>query len=251
MKSYHFALAFCVIAIGFMVSAQTILVKRMREEHIKRTEYDCLVAAVDATVDVVFTGRGDTVTEARLLQAEEVFFQTLAVLHEGITDRATWEGWRQYVPCLVVFATNGYYRYSYEPEKGYQWSKLLSYNVGELPEQFFSETANLLQEYHGKRLRSSKKYRVEKAEKGVWEQSIMPPCVFAVYAPCMSPGTEEDGEFLYAASGRSVDVFYVTEDGCCHLAFCERCKNGKIVARYSSQKESAKAGAMPCEYCLK
>ncbi len=248
MKLYHFTLFFCVIAIGFVITAQTRLVRKMQEESLKRTEYDCLVAAVNAAVDVVFTGKESTVTATGLLQAEETFFQTMAVLHEGTTDKATWEGWKQYVPCVVVFEANGYYRYCYVPEKGYQWSELIPYKEGNLSESFFSETETLLQEYHRVQFCSSKKYRLEQAEKGVWEQSIEPPCVFAVYAPYLSSNT---GEFLYAASGRSKEFFYVTDDGYCHLELCEKCKKGIIVARYNTQKESAKAGAVPCEYCLK
>lgn len=251
MKLYHFALVFFVIVMGFVVTAQIVLVRKMQKESTKRTEYDCLVSAVNAAVDVVFQGNDNTVTEAGLIQAEEVFFQTLAVLHEGATDKIAWKKWRRYVPCLIVFEENGYYRYCCGPEGKYGWSELIPYKAGKLPESFFAETERLLEEYQERFFHSSGKYRLEQAGKGIWEQNIVPPCVFAIYAPYLNLAIEEYGEYLYAASGSSVDVFYVTDDGYSHLVFCDECRKRKIVARYNSQKESAKAGAQPCEYCLK
>ncbi len=251
MKLYHFALFFVVIASGFFVTAQTMLISKMQKESVRKMEYDCLVAAVNAVVEVAFSGAESTVSEAGLAQAEEVFFQTLSVLHEGATDKATWEAWKSYIPCLIIFEGRGYYVYRFVTGKGYQWSELQTYENGQIPEHFFTETEELVQQYHCLQYRSDKTYRMEKAGKGIWEQSIIPPCVLAIYAPKMSLFTEEDDGFLYAASGRVREAYFVTEDNYCHLAFCEKSKTDKIVARYATQRESAEDGAVPCEDCMK
>ncbi len=251
MKLHHFALFFAVIAVGFGVTAQILLVSRMQREGIKRTDYDCLVAAVNAAAEVAFTGTENKVTEAGIMLAEEVFFQTLAVLRTGAADRAAQVSQREAVPCLVVFGTQGYYRYCFVPEKGYEWTEMILYEEGEIPESFFEDTEVLLGQYHSLRFCSEKKYRVEQACAGVWEQSIEPPCVFAVYAPQSSSLPEDTVSFLYAAAGRRQETYFVTEDMYCHLPFCVECKEERIVARYATQKESAESGALPCERCLK
>ena len=251
MKLHHFALFFAVIAIGFFVTAQIGIVTKLQEESRKKTEYDCLVAAVDATVEVVFDGRDNHVTESGLMLAEEVFFQTLAVLHDGSAEKKTWELWRDKIPCLVVFAEDGYYQYRFTSGVGYSWSELIPYVDGEIPASFFSETEKRLSEYCERNDSFTKKYRMENAREGIWERGIVSPCVFAVYAPEITRFTENRTGFLYAASGRRETVYYVTEDNYCHLSFCEACKKGTIVARYTTQKESAEDGAMPCELCMK
>ncbi len=251
MKLYHFGLIFAVIAIGFLVTMQVRFVGKQSLVEREKTEYDVLVAAVDATVDAVFAGGENTVTEERLFYGEKVFFQTMAVLQEGATDRGAWEAKRAQVPCLAVFEERGYYLYCRTPEKGYGWSELYPYEDGQIPEAFFSETEKLLKRYHSEKNKSIGSYRMESAGKGVWEQSLTPPCVFAVYAQENSYSAEADGRFLYAASGQTATSYLVTEDNYCHVPYCEKCKNGNVVAWYATQKESAEDGAMPCEICMK
>ena len=90
MKLYHFGLIFAVIAIGFFVTMQTRFVIKQSYAEREKTEYDVLVAAVGAAADTVFSGGKSIVTQERLSCGEEDFFQTLAVLQEGATDRAAW-----------------------------------------------------------------------------------------------------------------------------------------------------------------
>ena len=252
MKLHHFVLLFAIVAGGFFLEAQIRLVIKMQNEGTKKTEYDCLVAAVNSAVEAAFSGNENVVTAAGLSQAEEVFFQTLAVLHEGTTDSAARELWKQKVPCLALFDENGYYVYRRTAEEGYAWSQFVPYEDGKIPERFFRETEAVLERYHSLHSASTKRYRVEQAEEGVWERSIVPPCVFAVYAPqVLQFGDNREGIFLYAASQRVRSAFFVTEDNVCHLPFCEQCRSDVVVARYATQKESAEDGAVPCEYCLR
>lgn len=251
MKLHHFSLVFAVIAIGFFVTTQTVLVTKMQREGRKKTEYDCLVSAVGATVEEVFYGMDNRVSQETLRQAEEVFFQTLSVLRDGTADRAAWEKVRERVPCLVVFEKRGYYKYCLRGEEGYSWSGLVLYDQGDIPKGFFEETEELLEQYHNLQYRSDKSYRMELAGQGVWEQSIEPPCVFAIYAPEAIALPEDTTEFLYAASGREYEAYYVTKDNYCHLPFCEAYREEDVIARYATQRQSAEDGALPCEYCLK
>lgn len=252
MKLYHFGLIFIVIATGFLVTAQICSVTSIKEEEIRRTEYDCLVAAVNAAAGVAFSGGENRVTASGLQQAEEVFFQTLSVLHGGTPDAEERAVWREYVPCLVVFDETGYYRYSYVPEQGYVWSAVRIEQKEEIPESFFSETEELLSRYHALHVSSAKKYRMERAGGGVWEQSLSRACVFAVYAPKLpEPAGRRQGIFLYAAAQRVREAYFVTEDNYCHLPSCSRCEKSRIIARYATQKESAQDGAVPCAGCLK
>lgn len=251
MKLYHYALFFVLICIGFFMTAHIATSLKMQEECIRKTEYDCLVSAVNAAVDVVFSGSDTSVTTAELMRAEEVFFQTLEVLWYGTTDCTTWEALRMRIPCIVVFAEDRYYRYRFEKEKGYVWSEMVSYEQGKIPTRFFEETEELLAGYHDTQYTSFRKYRIEQAEQGIWEQEISPPCVFAIYAPKHS-GLEKDGSgFAYAASDYEQMAYYETEDNRCHLPFCMEYKTGKVIACYSTQKESAEAGARPCEKCMR
>lgn len=252
MKLYHFGLIFIVIATGFLVTAQLRSVTSMKEEEIRRTEYDCLVAAVNAAAGVVFSGEDNRVKASGLQQAEEVFFQTLSVLHDGTPDAAGRSVWREYVPCLVVFDETGYYRYSYVPGQGYVWTATEIEQKEEIPESFFSETEELLSGYHALHVSSAKSYRMEKAGGGVWEQSLSRACVFAVYAPGRpeAAGKKQD-VFLYAAAQRVREAYFVTEDNYCHLPSCSCCEKDKVIARYATQKESVQDGAVPCESCLK
>lgn len=251
MKLYHAALLFVIIAGGFFFSAHCVLITSMREQSIRKTEYDCLVAAVDAAAEEAFPGPDTTVTPERLERIAEVFFQTLGVLQEGTTDRVTWERWREQIPCLVVFDENGYYRYCFVPQTGYAWSEQVPYENGGIPESFFADTETLLQQYHTVSHKNGGRYRVLQAEDGIWENSITPLCVFAVYAQRSYSAVQKQTEYLYAASGRVREVYYVTEDNYCHLPYCEYCTSDVVVAYYTSQKESAEAGAMPCESCMK
>lgn len=251
MKLYHAALWFVIIAGGFFFSARCILVTSMGEAGKRKTEYDCLVAAVNAATEVAFSGTDATVTQEELDRTAEVFFQTLGVLQEGTTDRATWEVWRAKIPCLIVFDANGYYRYCFVPQRGYEWSEQIPYENGRIPERFFSDTEMLLQQYHTIQGKKAGRYRVLPAEEGIWERSITPPCVLAVSVPKSYTAVENKSEFLYAASGRVREVYYVTEDNYCHLPYCEYCTPDTVVAYYTSQKESAEDGAMPCECCMK
>lgn len=251
MKLHQVALAFVIVAVGFFVTAQIGFVTKMQEENRRKTEYDCLVSAVNAAAEVAFFGGTANLTGEQLLQTEEVFFQTLGVLWEGTTDLATGNGWRQQVPCLVVFEEKGYYLYRFMPGAGYGWSELVSYENGQIPECFFTDTEALLGQYHSLQYTSSKKYRMEQAGKGIWEQSITPPCAFAIYAPKSFGLVGEWDGFLYAASGSGETAYYVTEDNYCHLPFCEYCKTRPVVGRYTTQKESAEDGAIPCVYCMK
>ncbi len=252
MKLYHFGLIFIVIAAGFLVTAQIRSVTAMKEEEIRRTEYDCLVAAVNAAAGAVFSGEDSRVAASGLQQAEEIFFQTLSVLHDGTPDAAGRRVWREYVPCLVVFDETGYYRYSYVPGQGYVWTAVEIEQKEEIPESFFSETEELLSRYYALHVSSAKSYRMEKAGTGVWEQSLSRACVFAVYAPGLpeAAGKKQD-VFLYAAAQRVREAYFVTEDNYCHLPSCSRCEKDKVIARYATQKESAQDGAIPCASCLK
>lgn len=252
MKLYHFGLIFTVICVGFLVTAQIRSLTAMKEEEIRRAEYDCLVSAVDAAMSAVFTGEESIASRSGLQQAEEVFFQMLSVLHDGTPDAAGRSVWQAYVPCLVVFDENGYYRYRNVPGHGWQWSEITIYQEDGIPESFFSETEELLSQYHNLHYNSSKKYRMEKAEKGIWEQSLSRACVFAVYAPeCLKGMGKEQGIFLYAAAQRAKEAYFVTEDQYCHLPSCELCEKSRVIARYATQKESAEDGALPCTRCLK
>lgn len=252
MKFYHFGLIFAIIAVGIIVTAQIHLVTTMKEEEIRRTEYDSLVSAVNAAVEAAFEGAENKVTAGSLQQAAEAFFQTLSVLHDGMPDAAGRAKWKEYVPCLAVFDEQGYYCYAYVDGKGYEWSEIKPYQGEGIPRDFFAETQELLSQYHGIHYSSKKIYRMESAQAGIWEQSLSRACVFAIYAPPVFQRLKaEQGIYLYAATGRTKETYFVTEDNYCHLPSCKRCEEEKIVARYASQKESAIDGAIPCEYCLK
>lgn len=251
MKLHHFALFFVVIAVSFFISAQIELLIKRQESAVKRTEYDCLVAAVNSAVDVAFCGIENEVTENSLLQAEEVFFQTLAVLHEGSTDSVVWKSWREKIPCIAVLGETGYYLYGRNSEDDFGWSELKVCDDGKIPKTFYEETAKILMKYQGGQHSIGRRYRMEDAQKGIWEQGICIPCVFAVYAPEVYFETEDAVPFLYAASGRRIEAYYVTEDNRCHISSCEMCRMENITARYATQKESAQDGAFPCEICLK
>lgn len=251
MKMHHFSLLFAVFSIGFFMTAQTVLVIKMYREGQEKTEYKILVSAVEAAVEEVFHGPDNTVSRVGLKQAEDVFYRTLSVLRDGTADRASWESVRMRVPCLVVFEERGYYMYCFQPEEGYRWSELMLYDHGEIPETFFEETEALLEQYHNLQYHSDKNYGMKHAGKGIWEQSISPPCVFAIYAPEAIGVPEDTVTFLYAASGREYEVYYVTKDNYCHLPFCKAYIEEEVIARYATQRESAEDGAIPCEHCLK
>ena len=252
MKLHHFVLLFAIVSGGFFLEAQIQMMIKIQNEGTKKTEYDCLVSAVNSAVEAAFTGTESVVTVAGLSQAEEVFFQTLAVLHDGTTDEAAQEHWKQKIPCLAVFDENGYYLYRCTVGEGYGWSQAVPYEEGKIPESFFRETEEILEQYHSLSGIPDKRYCLERAEEGVWEQSMERPCVFAIYAPqLMQTKDNSEGVFLYAASRRVKSTFFVTVDNICHLPGCERYLPEEIVARYSTQKESADDGAIPCEYCLK
>lgn len=251
MKLYHYALFFAVLCIGFFMTAHVALVLKMQEESNKKTEYDCLVAAVDAMVEVVFEGDKHHVTKADLVQAEDAFFRTLEVLWYGTSDCTTWEELRKRIPCIVVFAGDGYHRYCFEKEYGYGWSEFVPYDHGEIPASFFDETEELLTEYHDIRYNSSHRYRIEHAEMGIWEKEISPMCVIAIYAPVHSELSRDGNGFLYAASEYRQTAYYVTEDNRYHLPSCAEYKERTVIGCYSTQKESAAAGAMPCERCMR
>lgn len=252
MKWYHFGLVFAVIAMGFFVMMQVRLVNSMQREELQRQEYDALVAAVNGAAEVAFGWTEETVNEEALQAVEEVFFQTLAVLHGGTPDAAECAVWREYVPVLAVFAEQGCYLFCFKKGKGHGWSELIPYEDEEIPNRFFSETETILTLYHTLHGARRGNYRMEAAEEGVWEKRLSKACVFAVYAPPL-PGygkTEREG-YLYAAAERTTEVYYVTEDTYYHVPSCGECKMKNIVARYNSQKECALDGAWPCEKCLK
>lgn len=252
MKFYHFGLVFAVIAAGIIVTTQIYLVTAMKEEEIRRIEYDSLVSAVNAAVETAFEGTENIVTAGSLQQAAEAFFHTLSVLHGGLPDAVGRAKWQEYVPCLAVFDEQGYYCYGYVEGKGYEWSELTPYQGEGIPKVFFSETEKLLSQYHGIHYSSKKTYRMESAQTGIWEQSLSRACVFAIYAPPVLQRLKKtQGIYLYASTGRTKETYFVTEDNYCHLPSCGRYEKEKIVARYVSQKESAIDGAIPCEYCLK
>lgn len=251
MKLHHFALVFLVILCGFFLMSRIHLLSEMKDEEERKTSYECLVCAVNSAAEVVFSGDENNVTEAGLRLAEEVFFQTLAVLWDGSTDKATWMAQRERVPCFAVFSEKGYYWYGMHPGRGYGWSKQVLYENGRIPESFYEETEKLLQEYHNLQYKSDKKFFMKPADKGIWDNCLKPPCVFAVYAPKSTALTNKGNAFLYAASGKRTEAYYVTEDNYCHLLYCEKCNSEEIVACYVTQKESAEAGALPCEYCMK
>lgn len=250
MKLYHYALFFVLVCIGFFMTAHIELSMKMQEESNRKTEYECLVAAVDAVADVVFAGGEYSITKTDLAMAEEVFFQTLEMLWYGTVNQMSRETLEKRVPCLVVFDEAGYFQYCFEKGKGYGWSEMVPYEQGKVPAAFFTETEAILSEYHNISYTPYYKYRIEQAQKGIWEQEISPPCVFAIYAPIHSGVSEAGHGFVYAASAYRQIAFYVTEDNCCHLSHCEEYKKEKVIACYSTQKESAEAGAVPCERCL-
>lgn len=252
MKFYHFGLAFAIIAAGFFVMAQTRWITTLQREELQRNEYDCLVAAVNGAVEAVFTGTENTVTKDDLKRASEVFFQTLSVLHGGMPNEAEYTAWRDCVPLLAVFEERGYYCYCFVEGVGYEWSELIPYEGEGISDQFFAETEELLVRYHALHYTAKKTYRMVAAEEGVWERSLSRASVFAVYAPPLTEQWEEGQDtFLYAAAKRTKEAYLVTEDNYCHVPSCAEVKKKKTVARYTTQKESAYDGAMPCEQCLK
>ena len=251
MKLYHFGLLFFAVFLSFFVTYQAMSVRKMQRLEQEKTEYDVLVASVNAMAEVLFTNGRDTVSPNLLDYGAEVFFQTMGVLQEGNTDRATREKISALVPCLVVFSKDGYYRYGRMPGVGYGWSDMVSYTDGKIPEQFYKDTEEQLEQYHYETTKASNNLRVEQATEGVWEQCLTPMCVFAVYAPEVSAFSEETCRFLYAATGYAEQEYWVTEDNYCHIPSCEKCKEGMVVAWYGTQKESAEEGAVPCEECLK
>ena len=251
MKLYHYALFFVLVCVGFFVTAYIALILKMQTESNKETEYDCLVAAVDAAADVIFDGDNRSITAVDLAQTEEVFFQTLGVLRFGTVNRSLQENLKMRVPCIVVFSEEGYFRYCFEEEIGYVWSEMMPYEQGKIPARFFEETEKLLTEYHDINYASTRKYRIEQAEKGIWEQELSPFCVFAIYAPEHSGLPDDRRGFVYAASAYRQTAYYVTENNRCHFLFCTECKSEKVIACYSTQKESAEAGAIPCERCMR
>lgn len=251
MKMYHYALFFAVICIGFFLSAHIATIMKVKEKCNEKTEYDCLVSAVNATVNTVFAGNDESITRIDLERAEEVFFQTLEVLWFGTTDGTRREELRMRIPCIAVFAEDGYYCYCFKKELGYGWSEFVPYENGKIPAGFFEETEKLLTEYHDTEYTAFRNYRVEQAGEGIWEREISPLCVFAIYAPVHSGWLSDGNGFLYAASKYQQLSYFVTEDNRCHLPFCEAYKEGNVIACYSSQKESAEDGAIPCEICMK
>lgn len=252
MKIYHFALFFLLLAGGMFVTAQVRLVDKMQNETMRRREYGCLVAAVNAVTEEVFDSEIKQVSQQELRQAETVFFQTLGVLHDGTTDVTAWESLKGRIPCLAVFDVDGYFVYQYESGEGQRWSEEFCYEDGIIPEHFFEETEALLEEYLKRNGEFSKKYRMEPAGKSVWEQSLEPPCVFAIYAPPFTKRIAENADtFLYAGTGVGRMAYYVTENQVCHYSDCEEVGNKKVVGYYAVQKDCAKAGAVPCEKCMK
>lgn len=252
MKLYHVALFFLLVAGGMFVTAGVQLAVKAQNESIRKAEYGGLVAAVNAATEVVFGSETEQISERELEEAETVFFQTMGVLHEGTTDAASWEAWKQRILCLAVFAPEGYYVNYFVLGEAYRWSEKQCYEEERIPECFFRQTEEVLAEYLRRNGIVSSKYRMEPAGKSVWEQSLEQPCVFAIYAPLPTNRiTEGKPAFLYAATGRSEIGYYVTEDEVCHYSFCEEVGLKKVVAYYATQKDSAKDGAIPCEKCMK
>jgi len=128
---------------------------------------------------------------------------------------------------------------------------IVPYENEKIPAGFFEETEKLLTEYHDTEYTAFRNYRVEQAGEGIWEREISPLCVFAIYAPVHSGWLSDGNGFLYAASKYQQLSYFVTKDNRCHLPFCEAYKEGNVIACYSSQKESAEDGAIPCEICMK
>lgn len=251
MKLYHFGLLFFMVVFSFFVTFQVHSILKLQQLEREKTEYDVLVASVNAMTEVLFVNGRGVVSPEALNYGAEVFFQTMAVLQDGITDRTTWERKRGQVPCLVVFAKDGYYRYSMMPGVGYGWSEMVTYTGGEIPEQFYRDTEELLKQYHYETAKTPNNLRVEQATEGVWEQCLTPMSVFAIYTPGKKVFSEDKGRFLYAAARWTEQEYWVTEDNYCHIPSCEKCKEGTVVAWYGTQKESAEDGAVPCEECLK
>lgn len=252
MKLYHVALFFLLVAGGMFVTAGVQLAVKAQNESIGKAEYGGLVAAVNAVAEVVFSSETEPISERELEQAEEVFFQTMGVLHEGTTDAASWDVWKQRILCLAVFAPEGYYVHHFVQGEAHGWSDRKCYEDGRIPNRFYRETEEVLTKYLRQNGIVSQKYRMEPAGKSVWEQSLEQPCVFAIYAPLpINRITERKPAFLYAATGRSEIGYYVTEDEVCHYSVCEEVGQKKVVAYYATQKDSAKDGAIPCEKCMK
>lgn len=252
MKWYQFGLIFVVIAFSFFMMSQMQLVMRMKEETERRTEYDCLTAAVNAAAEAVFTGAENRVTTAGLLQAEEVFFQTLSILHDGLTDEAGKEVIRKRVPCLVIFDESGYYQYGNTEKGDYAWSVCVPYQEGEILEEFYTEVEEKLWKYQSRYNAKRTTYRMKAAVKGVWEEGLSKGCVFAIYVPdaAESDLAKTKITFLYAASSRKKEAYLVTEDNYCHLPSCECIRNQTVTAWYATQKKSAEDGAIPCPMCM-
>lgn len=249
MKFYHVGLVFAVIAGGCFLITQLRLLGVTEQEKLRRNEYDCLVAAVEAAVEVAFTGEENEVSEENLELADEVFFQTLSVLHGGTPDYV--ESGRDCVPCLVLLESRGYYIYSMTEKTGYGWSELKPYQEEGL-ESVLAEAEEIVSRYHAVHYTNGRMYHMKAAQKGIWEQGLSKACVFAVYAPPIAEisGTEQ-GVLFYAAAGRTRTVYYVTEDNVCHVSSCDQLQKKKVVALYTTQKESAQDGAYPCAECLK
>lgn len=252
MKLYHFALFFIIIAGGLFITARIQLMTKMQSESIKKSEYGCLVEAVNAVTEVVFDEGTRQVSQRKLEEAKEVFFQTMGVIHDGTADVTAWEIWKERIPCLVIFDEEGYYVYRYVPGDGYGWTVKTLDEDGDIPDCFFRETEEVLAEYLRQHGGCTKNYRMEPSGNSVWEQSLEPPCVFALYAPpVVNRLSAGHPTLLYAATGIGDTGYYVTEDNYCHYAFCECVGQKTVVAYYVTQKESAQDGAMPCESCMK
>ncbi len=249
MKFYHFGLVFAIIAAGCFVTIQLRQLSVTEREKLRRNEYDCLVAAVEAAVEAAFTGEENEVSEENLKQTEEVFFQTLSVLHGGTPDGV--QGGREYVPCILVLEERGYYIYCAAAGRGSSWSKLTPYRHDDL-DGVLMETETIITRYCTSHYINERNYCMAAAQRGIWEQGLSKACVFAVYAPPVAKiaGTEE-GMLLYAAAGRTRTIYYVTEDKVCHVPSCDLLREEAVVALYTTQKESAQDGAYPCMKCLK
>ncbi len=245
MKWYHFGMLFAVLFAGSVIILQTIVVQEQRMQEITRTEYDCLTAAVEAATYVAFEEAGGQLSLPVLEQTEEIFFQTLSVLRMGITDAAGRKEIERYVPCIFVFGEQSCYGYI-----DGTWEKLGESDDGILPEQFYRTAEDCVNGYLRETGSSIRKIRMEAASQGIWEKGLKKKGIFAVYVPVIYTGTKQERVLLYGAAHVADEVYLVTEDGCCHLPGCEQYKPEEITERYTTQRESAENGAIPCEWCL-
>lgn len=252
MKWYHFGLIFLIFFGGLCIIEQQEELTARILENSSTVEQDCLVAAVNAATQIYFDRKGKEGENKLLQDTERIFFQTLSFLHTKNTDETGIDVQQNMVPILAVLDEDGYYIYSMMEGNDDGWSMKMDYmENGEIPPAFFETIQNAVMHFAEKNGKVNYLVQVQKGQAGTWEKVLSRGCVFAVYVPKMALLSEkEKNRVLYAASKMVEETYYVTSDMNCHLAFCEKLKEGNVVAEYGTVRKAAGFGAVPCPSCL-